>query len=69
MENNFDLVGNIIDYESGNMDLRSVLNLFSHLIKTGTAWTLQGCYGRMATQLIDNGFISKQGEILRIEDE
>ena len=60
----FDLVGYIMDYESGNMGGARMLELFSHLIKTGQAWTLQGSYGRTARQLIDNDYISKDGEIL-----
>ncbi len=63
-EKDFDLVGSIMDFESGNMGDAKALELFSHLIKTGQAWTLQGCYGRAAMQLIDNGYISKDGEIL-----
>ena len=62
----FDLLGYIMDYESGNMGDERVLELFSHLIKTGQAWTLQGCYGRTAKQLIDDGYISKDGEILYV---
>ena len=60
----FDLVGHIMDFESGNMEGVRALELFSHLIKTGLAWTLQGCYGRAATALIDNGHISEDGKIL-----
>ena len=60
----FDLVGYIMDYESGNISDAEILELISHLIKTGQAWTLQGHYGRTATQLIDGGYISKTGEIL-----
>ena len=39
------------------------LELFSELIKNGQAWTLQGCYGRTAQNLIDRGLISKKGII------
>ena len=60
----FDLVGYIMDFESGNMGDKKSLELFSHLIKTGQAWTLQGCYGRTARQLIDGGHISESGEII-----
>ena len=60
----FDLLGHIMDYESGNMGDVRTLELFSHLIKTGRAWTLQGHYGRTAKRLIDGGYISKDGEIL-----
>lgn len=59
----FDLVGAIIEYESGEMDVPGFLALFSHLIKTGTAWTLQGFYGREAARLIENGIITPEGKL------
>lgn len=60
----FDLVGCIMDYEGGEISDERILELMSHLIKTGQAWTLQGHYGRTAKQLIDGGYISEDGEIL-----
>jgi len=39
------------------------LNLFSKLIKSGRAWTLQGHYGRTAKQIIELNLISKDGKI------
>lgn len=60
-----DLVSKIIAYESGELDFGGTLELFSELIKTGKAWELQGCYGRMAKALIDNGYIDSNGRILR----
>ena len=59
------LTSNIIAYESGDLNGQDTLLLFSDLIRTGTAWTLQGHYGRMATQLIDNGYIDRKGKILK----
>jgi len=60
-----DLVGLIMDYESGELSADKTLELFAELIKTGQAWSLQGCYGRMAERLIEGGFISKEGQILK----
>ena len=40
------------------------VELFSELIKSGLAWSLQGCYGRTAMALISAKVISKKGEIL-----
>lgn len=60
-----DKLSMIIDFESGELSAEKTLELFAELIKDGTAWTLQGCYGRLATQLIDNGYLSRQGEILK----
>lgn len=59
-----DLLGKIIAHESGELDDNDTLELFSELIKTGQAWTLQGHYGRTATALIDSGYLSKTGDIL-----
>jgi len=61
----FNLVDNIIAYEQGDLRGQKVLELFSHLIKSGQAWTLQGSYGRMAESLIDRGYLSAKGEILK----
>ena len=62
----FDLAGYIMDYESGEISDERILEMMSDLIKTGLAWTLQGHYGRTAKQLIDGGYISKDGEILYV---
>lgn len=59
----FDTVGMIMDYEAGEMDLEQIVNFFSHLVKTGMAWTLQGHYGRTARTLIDNGYLTEAGEV------
>jgi hypothetical protein len=50
-----DLVGQIIDFESGMMDQEEVVSFFQGLIDSGMAWTLQGSYGRTAKALIDAG--------------
>jgi hypothetical protein len=61
----FDLVDYIIDFEQGDLSLEKTLELFSYLVKTGQAWTLQGFYGRTAQSLIDKGIIAKDGAILK----
>ena len=62
----FDVVGHIISYESGELSRDGLLALFSHLVKTGLAWSLQGTYGRAAAALIEAGLIeAKTGHILR----
>jgi len=60
-----DRVDLIIAYENGELSDNDTLKLFSILIKDGLVWNLQGSYGRTATTLIDNGYISKEGKILR----
>ena len=58
-----DLVTQIMLYESGELDYEDTLNLFSKLIKSGQAWSLQGHYGRTAKQIIELNLISKDGKI------
>lgn len=60
--------GNVVDYimsyEEGTISKEDFLRMFSYLIKTGQAWSLQGSlYGRPAANLIESGVISKQGKI------
>lgn len=50
-----DLTGDIIAYESGELDEDSIVALFQRLIDNGMAWRLQGHYGRTAAALIDAG--------------
>lgn len=59
----FDMVGAIIEFESGTLSAEGTLDLFAHLIKTGMAWTLQGSYGRAAAAMIENGVLTRAGEI------
>ncbi|AGM12091.1 hypothetical protein M051_gp68 [Streptomyces phage Lika] len=60
------LVVELIDYESGNLDDAETLDLFGRLVKSGFAWSLQGSYGRTAQALINEGWISETGEVLAI---
>ena len=61
--NNENRIDYIMDYEMGELSDIDTLHLFSHLIKTNMAWSLQGHYGRTATALINNGWIDSKGNI------
>lgn len=39
------------------------LEAWAYLIKTGLCWKLQGVYGRTASQLIEQGIITKEGKV------
>jgi len=60
-----DVVDMIIAYESGELEAEKTLELFAGLVKNGMAWTLQGSYGRTASELIRQGYISTSGEVLK----
>jgi SNF family Na+-dependent transporter len=60
-----DIVSFIIDWENGTASAKDTVDFFARMVKDGTAWKLQGCYGRMAAHLIENGYISTSGEVLR----
>ncbi len=59
-----DVLDLIMAYEGGDsISEEDFLKLFSHLIKTRQVWNLQGFYGRIASDLINSGLISKSGRI------
>lgn len=58
-----ELVDLIIRYESGESSNKETLELFSKLVKTGRAWSLQGSYGRTAKAMIENELLSVRGEL------
>ena len=53
----YDLVGNIMAYESSGLGGDEIITLFQHLVDTGFAWSLQGHYGRTAHTLIAAGYV------------
>ena len=65
-EKKYDLMTNLMAYENGDLDVFGSVELFSHLIRHGLAWSLQGAYGRVADSLILQGFLTEHGEITDI---
>lgn len=68
MKKSYDLTSRIIDYESGQLNDKQTLRLFSALVRSGLAWRLQGHYGRTASAMIDGGFIKSDGTISKNND-
>jgi hypothetical protein len=61
----YNYVDKIIAYESGELSDNEILEFFSQLIKGKILHTLQGSYQRTAQGLIENGYISAEGKILK----
>jgi len=53
------IINKLLNYEIGLLEEDEVIDLFQELIDTRLAWTLQGSYGRLAEQLITNGFCTE----------
>ena len=51
--------------EGENATQEEQLQAWGYLIKTGLCWNLQGWFGRTAQDFIDQGYISKEGKILK----
>lgn len=51
----FDVVGFVMDFESGELSTEAIIEGFQKLIDSGIVWQLQGNYGRTAARLIEAG--------------
>lgn len=58
-DNSFDTVEFTMAYEGGELAKDEVVSGFQELINSGLAWKLEGQYGRMATQLIEQGLCTR----------
>ena len=65
MQRTKDLVDQIMEYESGMLSDPETLEMFSEMVRSGAAWSLQGHYGRTATSLIEDGWLNRDGDILK----
>ena len=55
----YDITGNIIAFESGELDRKEMIELFQHLVNTGLAWKLKHSYARLAMTFINMGVITQ----------
>jgi hypothetical protein len=53
----YDVVGQIMAYEQGDLDEDAVVELFQNLVNDGTIAHLQGSYQRAAQQMFEAGLI------------
>jgi hypothetical protein len=56
----------IIAFETGELSNDDTIRMFGEMVKDGSAWHLQGMYGRGAKSLIDRGYLSPSGEVLKL---
>jgi hypothetical protein len=54
-----DQLNAMIAWEQGDLDEDGTIELFQSLVNSGLAWQLQGCYGRMAANLIEAGLVTR----------
>lgn len=62
----FNEVEYMAEYERGELRGNKVIELFSHLIKTGKLGKLDWTYRKFSASIILRGFLSTTGEILKI---
>ena len=55
----YDVIGQIMAYEEGELGEQDTIVLFQHLVNSGMAWKLQGSYGRTAKDLIERGLVTR----------
>lgn len=64
-----DLVDRIIAFETGELSNDDTIKMFSEMVKDGSAWQLQGLYGRNARYLMKKGYLAENGDILKLYGE
>ena len=53
------ILNKIVKYEAGLMRDQEFFQFFQQLINSGVAWKLQGHYGRVAQNLIEEGICNE----------
>ena len=54
------LFESMMAWEEGTLSEDDTVTLFQALVDNGWAWTLQGCYGRQAMALIEEGLVTRR---------
>lgn len=57
LNNRYDTLGGIIKFEDGSASEDEVIELFQHLVDSGSIHNLQGSYQRTAQSLINEGLV------------
>jgi hypothetical protein len=59
----------MMQWENSELTEDETIQLFAELVANGSAWHLQGMYGRKAAELIEAGYISRDGKILQLVED
>lgn len=59
----YDACAIVEGFDGEQHSVRDELRAWAYLIKTKQCWSLQGWYGRTATELIRSGYISETGRV------
>lgn len=54
--NEYDYLGKMHDFESGNLSEKETITLVQQLIDSGIVWLLNDHYAALANKLLENGF-------------
>jgi len=65
----YDIVDFIMDYEGGDMSDDDIVKGFSKLMKQGLHTKLQGSYGRAARDLVQSGYLDTKGNIKKLPSQ
>lgn len=57
VEDQFDVVGQLMAFDEGELDREETIALFQHLVTSGIIKSIEGRYARIAQQLIDKGLV------------
>ncbi len=59
------MVSRVEELESEEISDHRMMDIMALLIESGEVWKLRGSFGRVATTLIDEGYIDSNGKVLK----